>query len=340
MNKVAVVILNWNGKKYLEKFLPFVVQNTTLPNTQIYVADNGSSDDSVGFLKENFPNIPIIQLDKNYGFAKGYNLALEQIEAEYFVLLNSDIEVTPNWLEPLINFLDNNRNYAALQPKILSYNQREFFEYAGAAGGFIDFLGYPFCRGRILNEIEKDNGQYNDFIDIFWASGACLVIRADIFKEFKFDDDFFAHMEEIDLCWRLKNSGYKIGFHPESIIYHVGGGSLPNNHPFKLYLNFRNNLVLLLKNLPFNQLLLVIPLRMALDGLAALIFAFKGEFKNFLAIIKAHLYFYKNFFTNFKKRKFAIKTKNLNLHNEILKKSILFEFFIRKKRTFKQLNFK
>jgi GT2 family glycosyltransferase len=247
-NNVAVVLLNWNGKNFLQKFLPSVIENSD--NASIYVADNGSEDGSVDFLKQNFPSINIICFEKNYGFAKGYNMALQQIEAEYFVLLNSDVEVTPNWISPIITFLDSKEDYVACQPKILSYYDRSYFEYSGGAGGFIDRYGYPFCRGRLFDTLEKDNGQYDEDCEIFWATGACLFVRAQVFHEFGgFDEDFFAHMEEIDLCWRFKNAGYKIGYCHSSVIYHVGGGSLPKSSPYKTYLNIRNNEVMLIKNL-------------------------------------------------------------------------------------------
>ena len=273
MLKTAVVILNWNGRKFLEQFLPSLIQNTQDENTQIVIADNNSSDDSIEFLNKNYPSIRQIIFDKNYGFTGGYNQALKQIEAKYFVLLNSDIEVTQNWLNPLVNLLESDNTIATCQPKIRSFHQKEYFEYAGAAGGFIDKYGYPFCRGRILDTVEKDMNQYNDIKDIFWASGACMLIRSDIFKQLNgFDDDFFAHMEEIDLCWRIKTAGHRIVYNPESVVFHVGGGTLPNNSPFKLYLNFRNNLFLLYKNLPEKNFVPVLVTRMLLDGLSAMVF--------------------------------------------------------------------
>ena len=251
MIQIAVVILNWNGRHYLEKFLPGVVKYSSEPGIQVVVADNGSTDDSLKFLRQQYPEITIIEFDKNHGYAEGYNKALKLITARYFVLLNSDVEVTPNWLNPLVCLMEQDDKIAVCMPKIRSFDNRGYFEYAGAGGGFIDRFGYPFCRGRILNHIEEDTGQYDSVREIFWASGACLFIRSELFiQSGGFDPGFFAHMEEIDLCWRFKNQGYKILYSPDSIIYHVGGGTLPNQHPGKLYLNFRNNLFVLYKNLP------------------------------------------------------------------------------------------
>ena len=340
MLKTAVVILNWNGKKYLEKFLPTLVKNTQQEETEIIIADNNSTDDSIEFLNEKYPDLRQIIFNKNHGFTGGYNKALEQIDADYFVLLNSDIEVSENWLKPLIELLDSDKNIAACQPKIRSYDRKEYFEYAGAAGGFIDKYGYPFCRGRILESIEKDNDQYNDQKDIFWATGACMVIRADLYKKVGgLDDDFFAHMEEIDLCWRLKDLGYRIIYSPESTVYHVGGGTLPNNSPFKLYLNYRNNLFLLYKNLPKGKLFPILFSRMILDGLSALIFLLKFSFKSFNAVFKAHIHFYKNLKKLRAKRKKLLSEKVVNHHSEIYSKSIVWNHFIKKKNTFTSLDF-
>lgn len=292
MIKTAIVILNWNGKKFLAQFLPSLIQNTQNTDSVIIIADNDSKDDSIEFLKTNYPDIKQIIFDKNFGFTGGYNRALAQIEAEYFVLLNSDVEVTPNWLDPLINLLDSDKSIAAVMPKILSFSNRNEFEYAGAAGGFIDKYGYPFCRGRILGTIEKDLDQYNDTKEIFWATGACFVVRAELFSRIGgFDDDFFAHMEEIDLCWRFKNQGYKIAYCAQSAVYHVGGGTLPNNNPYKLYLNFRNNLILLYKNLPEELLMRILFTRLVLDGISALLFLARFSFSGFAVVFKAHLHF-------------------------------------------------
>ena len=341
MLKTAVVILNWNGKKYLEQFLPVLIKHTQNPETEIIIADNDSKDDSIDFLNKNHPELRQIILDKNYGYTGGYNKALNQIEAEYFVLLNSDIEVSENWLTPLITLMDSDHTIAACQPKIKSYYNKDSFEYAGAAGGFIDKYGYPFCRGRILDVIENDKGQYDDTCDIFWATGASLFIRAEIFKKVNgLDDDFFAHMEEIDLCWRLKNMGYRIVYNPESVIYHVGGGTLPNNSPFKLYLNYRNNLFLLYKNLPEGKLLPVIFSRMIMDGLSAIIFLLKLSFPRFNAVLKAHFHFYKSLKTLRQKRKKLLINKTVNNLSEIYTKSIVISYFIKKKRSFNDLEFK
>lgn len=341
MVKTAVVILNWNGKKYLQLFLPKLVKNTLDKDTEIIIADNNSTDKSIEFLRNNFPDLRLILLDKNYGFTGGYNKALNQIDAQYFVLLNSDIEVTPNWLNPLIELLDSNKSIAACQPKIKSYQNKEYFEYAGAAGGFIDKYGYPFCRGRILDAFEKDKGQYDDIKNIFWATGACMVIRAELYKSSGgLDDDFFAHMEEIDLCWRLKNKGFRIVYNPYSTVYHVGGGTLPNNSPFKLYLNYRNNLFLLYKNLPKGRLFPVLFFRMILDGISAVVFLLKLSFPSFYAVLKAHLHFYKKIKKLKVKRKRLLSENVVQHHPEIYPKSIVWNHFIKKKNTFTSLKFK
>jgi GT2 family glycosyltransferase len=289
--RVAVVILNWNGKSFLEKFLPSVISNSIGAN--IYVADNASSDGSLDYLKENYPTIKLIDNDENLGFAGGYNKALEKLDEEFFVLLNSDVEVTPSWLEPIVQLFESDSNVAACQPKILSYHDKSSFEYAGAAGGFIDKFGYPFCRGRMFDTLEKDNGQYDSVEEIFWATGACLFIRSKVYKELGgLDADFFAHMEEIDLCWRIKRAGYSIKVQPASVVYHVGGGTLSKSNPFKTFLNFRNGLELLAKNLPKNQLVPKLFIRMTLDGVAAFKFLLSGQGKDFLAVIHAHFGFY------------------------------------------------
>jgi len=269
--KTAVVVLNWNGKAWLEKFLPNLVKHSQ--EATVFVADNASTDDSVDFVKNNFPTVKIIINASNGGYAKGYNYALKKIDAQYFVLINSDIEVTEGWLSPIIYLMDSDKNIAACQPKLLDYKERNSFEYAGASGGFIDNLGYPFCRGRIFDNLEQDKGQYNDAIEVFWATGACLFVRASHFIDIGgLDEDFFAHQEEIDLCWRLKNKGYKIMVQPKSIVFHVGGGTLNSGSPFKTHLNFRNNLFMLFKNLPASSLFTTIPIRLVLDGVAALTF--------------------------------------------------------------------
>lgn len=277
MIPTAVVILNWNGRQHLEQFLPSVVKHTPR-QVRIIVADNGSTDNSVSFVKVNYPSIEIIELKENHGFAKGYNLALEQVDAECFVLLNSDVEVTEGWLEPLVATITNDPNVGAVAPKLRSYGYRDKFEYAGAAGGYIDILGYPFCRGRILSTVEDDQGQYDDKREVFWASGAAFCCRAELFRRLGgFDADFFAHMEEIDLCWRMQLAGYKVMVEPRSVVYHLGGGTLPNDSPRKLYLNYRNNLMMLFKCSPMWQRCLVAVARPVADALSAVVYLVKGQ---------------------------------------------------------------
>ncbi len=289
----AVVILNWNGKKMLERFLPSVTLHST-GDTEVIIADNGSTDDSLAFVREHYPWLRIIELDKNYGFAGGYNRALEQVEADYYVLLNDDVEVTPNWIEPVIAQMEQHPQTAICQPKLLMYDQRDTFEYAGGAGGFIDKYGYPFCRGRMFTTLEQDRGQYDDPCPIFWASGAAMFVRSSVWKELGgLDDDFFAHMEEIDFCWRAKNAGYEVEYCPHSVVYHVGGGTLPKSNPHKTYLNFRNNMALLYKNLPQSRLAWVMVCRVVLDYVAAFKFLMERKPKEFSAVIQAHRAFYK-----------------------------------------------
>ncbi len=291
MTKVAVVILNFNGRDFLEKFLPSVVEYSA--EYEIFVADNASTDDSVAFLENNFPNIRLIQLPDNQGFAGGYNVALEQISAEYYVLLNSDVEVTYNWVQPIIDLMDTNRLIAACQPKIKSFQQKNHFEYAGAAGGYIDWLGYPFCRGRIFDFFEEDLGQYNDTKEVFWATGACMFVRASVFHQLGgFDANFFAHMEEIDLCWRMKNAGNQIFYCSDSTVFHVGGGTLHKSNPRKTFLNYRNGLAMLYKNLPANKLISTLFIRLILDGISGIKLLLDGSFADFWAVIKAHFAFY------------------------------------------------
>lgn len=289
----AVVILNWNGREMLERFLPSVTAHTT-GDAEVIIADNGSTDDSLDFLHAHYPQLRIIELDKNYGFAGGYNRALEQVEADYYVLLNDDVEVTPNWTEPVIAHMEQHPNTAICQPKLLMYNQRDTFEYAGGAGGFIDKYGYPFCRGRMFTTLEQDRGQYDDPCPIFWASGAAMFVRSSVWEILGgLDDDFFAHMEEIDFCWRAKNAGYEVEYCPQSVVYHVGGGTLPKSNPRKTYLNFRNNMALLYKNLPQGQLAWVMVCRVVLDYVAALKFLMERKPKEFSAVVQAHKAFYR-----------------------------------------------
>ena len=292
MTRVKIVILNWNGRDYLERFLPSLVSRT--PGAGIVVADNGSTDDSVRFLERRYPQVELLRLDRNYGYAEGYNRARAGLNAEYFVLLNSDVEVTEGWLDPLVRTLDGDGSVAAVSPKIRSFGEPDKFEYAGAAGGFIDFLGYPFCRGRILDSIESDKGQYDDPREVFWASGACMAVRADVFRSLGgFDGDFFAHMEEIDFCWRAQLAGYAVRVEPRSCVLHVGGGTLPNNSPQKIYLNFRNNLCMLFKNLSPLSFWPVLFARMALDGAAALVFLVQGRPDFFRQVFRAHMDFHR-----------------------------------------------
>lgn len=333
--KVAVVILNWNGVNFLERFLPSV-RASTYSNLDIIVGDNASADNSVQFLQEYYPDIRIIINDQNFGFAGGYNKILEQVEADYFVLLNSDVEVVPDWIEPVISLMETDPEIAAAQPKILSYADKHKFEYAGAAGGYLDILGYPFCRGRIFDTVESDYGQYDTSSEIFWASGAALFIKRSKWIEMEgLDHDFFAHMEEIDLCWRLKNTGYKIMYCPESIVYHVGGGTLNAESPYKTYLNFRNNLVLLQKNLPLNRAVLIIFIRFWLDLLSLVKYLADGKPENALAISKAHFYFIGNLLKNSRKAK-TLPIRKFNQAG-LYKGSIVWQYFVRKKKTFSSL---
>ncbi len=329
---IAVAILNYNGKEFLQKFLPTVLQNS--PQATIYIIDNASTDDSVLFLQQHYPTLRLVVLTQNYGFAGGYNKGLEAIEQittqhAYYVLLNSDVEVTPNWLAPMYDYLQTNAHVAACQPKILDYTNKNYFEYAGAAGGYMDNLGYVFCRGRIFETLEQDTGQYQQVKEIFWASGAALFIRKNAYWEVDgLDADFFAHMEEIDLCWRLRNKGHSLVYIPTATVYHVGGGTLNKQSPFKTYLNFRNNLVLLHKNLPKNQLIYKLFFRMLLDGLAALKMGKDKGWRHFIAVFKAHIDFYKTIPSTNKKRK-AIQPKTS--HKGWYTSSILWKYYIEKK---------
>ncbi len=292
--KLSVVILNWNGKHWLEKFLPSVLQYSQGADIEVVVADNASSDGSVAFLTDKFPQVRQILLTNNFGFAEGYNIALQQVEAEYTVLLNSDVEVTDGWWQPLVRALDEDKQLAAVQPKILSYSNKKMFEYAGASGGFLDSYGYPFCRGRIFSAVEMDGGQYDAPMDIFWASGACLAIRTELYKRVGgLDGSFFAHMEEIDLCWRLNARGYRLRCIPQSVVYHVGGGTLSSESPRKTFLNFRNNLLMLYKNVPDSKLTNVMNLRVVLDYLSILQFLLVGKWENAKAVWKARSEFEK-----------------------------------------------
>jgi GT2 family glycosyltransferase len=341
MVKTAVVILNWNGIQYLKMFLSNVISHTVDDETSLYVADNGSSDGSVEWISSTFKNVKIIRLDENHGFAKGYNLALANIDAQYYVLINSDIEVTQGWLWPMITYLDDNPDVASCQPKILSYNKRDHFEYAGAAGGYIDKYGYPLCRGRILSHIEEDTGQYNDKTDIFWSTGACMAVRSEAWEKCGgFDPDFYAHMEEIDLCWRFHKCGFRVSYIPQSVVFHIGGATLPYKSPLKTYLNFRNSLYILYKNLPENKLRNILLIRKLLDGIAALFFICKGQFRSAGSVWKAHIDYYRNSDRLKEKRKIVRElTKNEN-PDMIVNKCIVFEFYIKRNRTFRELKMK
>jgi GT2 family glycosyltransferase len=338
MVKTAIVILNWNGLAYLKKFLGIAIKHSVDAETLICVADNGSTDGSLEWIADNYREVKLISLDKNYGFAGGYNLAINQLDAKYFVLLNSDIEVTDGWLKPLVSFMDSNPEVASCQPKILSYKHKNFFEHAGAAGCFIDKYGFPFCRGRIFNIVERDTGQYDSQIDIFWSSGACMIVQSDAWKRCGgFDAAFFAHMEEIDLCWRFYNAGYRVCYVPGPVVYHVGGGSLPYNSPFKTYLNFRNSLFLLYKNLPDNKLHTVLIKRRLLDGLAAGFFLVKGSFSSVKAVLRAHIDYYRNLKELKLKRKIVKKLEDPHYPIPILNKSVVFEFYVKGNKTYNSL---
>ena len=334
MPKVAVVILNWNGKKFLGKFLPPLIDHTDA-DIEIIVADNASTDGSVDFIQHHFPRIRIIQNTKNEGFARGYNVALKQVKADYYILINSDVEVTSGWIHPIISLMESDSLIGACQPKIRSYHQRDAFEYAGAAGGYNDEYGYPFCRGRLFLTIEKDTGQYDDQVEISWATGACLFLRSDLFIQLGgFDDDFFAHMEEIDYCWRLHNYGYRVMYCPDSTVYHIGGGTLPKASWRKTYLNFRNNFMLLYKNLPSRLLFKVFAIRLLLDGVAAFKFLIQAGFKDFWAVAHAHISFYASLPSLYRKRK-QLKHGSMKM---MYKKNVVVEYYLRGKKHFSQLD--
>ena len=331
--KVAIVILNWNGKALLEKFLPSMIAHSK-DLAEIIIADNASTDDSVAFIQKKYKDVKIIQNKVNGGYAKGYNDALQYVDADIFALVNSDIEVTENWLQPIIEQFKKVPNVAAIQPKILDFKNKSKFEYAGAGGGYIDKYAYPFCRGRIFESLEEDIGQYNDITDIFWASGACFFIRKNVFNELNgFDESFFAHQEEIDLCWRVQNTAYKIQYVGSSTVYHVGGATLDKANPKKTYLNFRNSLYLIVKNIPKGKLASILLVRMLLDGLAALKFLFDFKSKHFFAILKAHFHFYLNLSKLLKKRRELIPTKK----DYFLVNSIVWQYFVKRNKTFKDI---
>ena len=333
----AVVILNWNGKKMLERFLPSVTAHTQ-GDAEVIIADNGSTDDSLDFVRAQYPGLRIIELDKNYGFAGGYNRALQQVKADYYVLLNDDVEVTPGWIEPVVAQMQQHPDTAICQPKLLMYDQRDTFEYAGGAGGFLDKYGYPFCRGRMFTSLEQDNGQYNTPSEIFWASGAAMFVRADVWHQLGgLDDDFFAHMEEIDFCWRAKNAGYRVEYCPQSTVFHVGGGTLPKSNPRKTYLNFRNNMALLYKNLPKRRLAWVMCSRIVLDYVAGLKFLMERKPKEFSAVVDAHKAFYK-WLPQLKKKRQGLKQQSRvsGMYQGLL----LIDYYLLGKKKYSDLKFK
>lgn len=328
---IAIVILNWNGRSLLEQFLPSVVNHSE--GASVYVADNASTDDSIEYLKTSFPEVQIIQNDSNGGYSKGYNDALSKVDADIYCLLNSDVEVTENWLTPIIEAFKNSEKIGAIQPKILDYKKMSYFEYAGAAGGFIDKFGYPYCRGRIFDTLEEDKGQYDDTLDIFWASGACLFIRKSVFEEVgKLDEDFFAHQEEIDLCWRIQNTGYLIKYIGRSKVYHLGGATLNAMNPKKTFLNFRNSLLMIVKNTSGVFSWYIILVRLLLDGIAGVKFVLEGKPSHCLAILKAHFSFYKNLPTFVKKRK---KSRDTRKYYSV--SSVVWQYYILNKKLFNHL---
>lgn len=333
----AVVILNWNGQKMLERFLPSVTAHTK-GDAEVIIADNGSTDESLPFLQKHYPQLRVIRLDKNYGFAGGYNKALQQVDADYYVLLNDDVEVTPGWIEPVIAQMQQHPDTAICQPKLLMYDQRNTFEYAGGAGGYIDKYGYPFCRGRMFTTLEDDHGQYDTPSQIFWASGAAMFVRADVWRQLGgLDEDFFAHMEEIDFCWRAQNAGYRIEYCPHSVVYHVGGGTLPKSNPRKTYLNFRNNMALLYKNLPTQRLAWVIGSRIVLDYVAAFKFLLERKPKEFSAVVSAHRAFHQWVpRLKAKRQSLAQKTRPTGMYRGLL----LIDYYLLGKKKYTDLKFK
>ncbi len=317
---LAIVILNWNGELLLQKFLPSIVNYSNLKNVEIYVVDNGSTDNSISFTKEKFPTVKIVKNKSNFGFARGYNESLKRIKADIYCLINSDVEVTRNWLNPIIQTFENEENTAIIQPKILDYQNREFFEYAGAGGGFIDKLGYPYCRGRIFSEIEKNNGQYDDTKEIFWASGACFFIRSEIYNNLGgFDENYSAHQEEIDLCWRAKNIQKTVKYVGKSTVFHIGGATLEEGNPKRTFLNFRNSLFSLVKNLPKDKLLPIIFTRLILDGIAGVKFLLELRPIHTFKIIEAHFSFYYYLPRMLKKRKNIQRKKYYSIKNIVWK---------------------
>ena len=334
--RVGIIILNWNGKKLLEKFLPSVVQHSV--GHDIYLADNNSTDDSVAFTQKHFSQVQILKMNRNRGYAGGYNRAIKQVENEVLCLLNSDVEVTARWCDRMLDFFNSNVGLGAAQPKILDYNKRDYFEYAGAAGGFLDRFAYPFCRGRVFTTLEKDVGQYDSMINLDWASGACLFVKREAFeKAGGFDNDYFAHQEEIDLCWRLRKSGYSISIEPAVSIFHLGGGTLSSHDPQKTFYNFRNSLFNILKNEDSDYWLVILFVRMLLDGIAAIKFLLEGKWSHFKAIFKAHIDFYRHF-SKMKDRRKSFESKQSIGFKKFALFSVVWQYFIRNRRFFSLLS--
>lgn len=337
MQKIAVAILNWNGKHYLERFLPSVVAHSH-EHAEVWIIDNGSNDRSLEWVRKELPQVKIYENGQNYGFARGYNEGLRHIQADLYVLLNSDVEVTENWIPPVVDLM-NQAQLAACQPKILDYKRKEWFEHAGATGGFIDRFGFVFCAGRIFDSFEKDEGQYDANKEVFWASGASLFVKSDVYHEIGgLDEDFFAHMEEIDLCWRMKNRGYKVGACGGSIVYHVGGGTLDNVDPFKTYLNFRNNLFILVKNYHYGSLTWLIFQRLILDGIASVRFLTEGKFSYVKAVLRAHASFYRHLPRMWKKRKHIRTVMNNSNRVGWYQRSVIVDYYFGKKAHFSDLD--
>jgi GT2 family glycosyltransferase len=332
MLKCAVVILNWNGVQFLKEFLPIALKNTS-KHSEVIIADNASTDGSLEFLETNFPEVRIIRLDKNYGFTGGYNKSLSQVEARYYILLNSDVEVTPNWDAPLIAILEAHPEVGAVMPKMLSYYNHQEFEYAGAAGGFMDKYGYPFCKGRVFHTLEPDNGQYDGVHEVFWATGACLAVKANLYHQLGgLDDLLFAHMEEIDFCWRLHHQNYKVLVTSESTVYHLGGGTLPKYSPRKSYMNFRNNLIILYKNLPTQLFSRMYAVRVVLDLIAAFYFLANFNFSGFYIVFKAHAHFHRLKFSGRIKR-----IDNPLPAPALINRNTVFLYFLKGKKSFNEI---
>ncbi|HUQ65019.1 MAG TPA: glycosyltransferase family 2 protein [Flavitalea sp.] len=332
---VSIVILNWNGQKYLEQYLPFVMAST-YSNFEVVVADNASTDDSIPFLRSYYPLVKVLELKRNYGFARGYNEALKNVEGDYYVLLNSDVEVMPSWIEPVIEMMENNRRIGACQPKLLQQQNRGYFEYSGACGGWLDRLGYPFARGRIFDVCEPDNGQYDEAAPIFWASGAAMFVRAQLYHDLGgLDDYFFAHQEEIDFCWRLQRKGFMVYSCPSSVVYHVGGATLPKGNSKKVFLNFRNNLVMMAKNLPAGEAILKIMYRFMLDAVSAVKSLLAGEGRYFVAVFRAHVAFL-GWLIKHRNNGVGLPKGNVLLQG-YLKRSVVWEHFVKGKKTFSEI---